>query len=256
MGFKVFIVLLWLSVPCAGALLLRADMQRYERVSAGQRAVVQQRSAELSRRAAALARQARNLRHLRSADELRRWRQEWLGLTRAIERDLPALEAPTLAYCPAAGGMLLDQQAALADIQQQTESAVRDQEYLLRSEQVLLEMAEEQSLLGWYSRQYQYMPGGRGIYLNLQDELAKQETRYQQQSRERSRLQDAIWTQLTAAEQAERQLQEALERTPELLAIDAQQTYEGEMQARWERFDLREELTLLLTRLASSPAPK
>lgn len=252
MAFKVFIVLLWLSVPVCGTLLVRADVQRFDAQSAAQRELAAQYSAELSRHSAAVMREARRISRQQGERGMLQWRRDWQVLRRGIERDIAAFDNAPLGYCPATSGMLLEQRATLSRLMDKAESGARDQEYLLRSEQLLSQMAEEQNMLRWYSRQYQQMPGGRGIYLNLQDELAKQETRYQSQHRERSRLRQAVSEQLAAAEQDERVLQAALSRSSILLAQDASQTYLEDMRERWQRFDLKDEIAALLTRLSGA----
>jgi hypothetical protein len=250
--FKVLIVLLWAIVPLAAALLIRSDIQRFEGQSESQRTLAAGISAELSRHAAAVVREARRINRHGYSTSLLQWRREWQHLRRNIEASITKLESADLGYCPATSSMLQEQQATLKRLIENVESCARDQEYLQRSEAVLEQAIQEQRLLRFYSRQYQHMPGGRGIYLNLQEELAKQETRFQVQQRERNRLQQAVQEQLSEIEQTERALQSALSRCTFLLAQDASQTYLDDIRDRWERFSLRDELTRRLAALADT----
>lgn len=250
MGFKLLIALLWLSIPLCCLLWLRQDMERFASDSASQRSKAASISAELSRHAAAAARELRRSRQLQTERELLEWRRNWQYLRRQADFALLPFDQQMLLYCPATGGLLLEQQEALSELLNSVESTARLLEQQLRAEELLREMSESQRIIKLYSRQYQLMPGGRGIYLNLQDELAKQETHYASQLRERNRLQQLGREQTSSAEQLERRIQSALTRSSTLLAEDSKQTYWADLQARWNRFDPREELSTLVTRLA------
>jgi hypothetical protein len=254
MGYKIFIVLIWLSIPFCAAALLNADMKRYEAESIKQARSCRTRADQLSRSTAVLSRQALKLGDVSDGFHLRQWRRDWTSVRHEVDKELPQMASSSLSHYAATAALLQTQEDGLKKVTKAAEDAAKDWDYYLRGQEVLLELAGGIDQTRRQARFYRMLPNGRGIYLLLQEQLATLESRYQAQDQEQSRLYQKVRQRLTDADQDSRNIQHALSRVPDRMAEDEKRTYVESIRARYERFDVREALAAMLTKaLAAGP---
>jgi hypothetical protein len=253
-GFKVFIVLVWLAVPAALACMLRADRAAYEAEGAAQRDRCLRRIDALKSNAALLEAQAASLQGVDDAPALQTWRLLWSSLERDYKQDIQPLPAAQTSHYPSTAAMLGKQDDELQDMQATVDSAERDREFYLRGEDALTDLSQQIDYLNWQSERYRLM-GAEGVYLQLQDMLAQAETHYQQQQHEQDRLRDAVANGLSKGQHEAAEVQSALGLADMQLAQDERATYVDAMRQRWQAFDLKRTLSEQLTRLALGAQP-
>jgi hypothetical protein len=253
-GFKLFIVLVWLTVPAALGLLLQADREHYAADSAAQRSACLERIDLLKRHTTLLSGQAARLAEVEDQSRLQTWRITWSSLKGQYARDLPPLRLQELSHYPATALALDDQAAALQELQDTVDTAGRNREYYLRGAEAMNQVAEEIDYLNYQAQRYR-MYGAEGVYFLLQDRLAQAEARFQHQQHEQQRLQDAVHNGLSQARHQAAQIQSALDLADGEIAQDEKVTYVDAMRQRFAAFDLKSALSELLARLAGAPQP-
>lgn len=253
MGFKFFILLIWAVVPVALGVLVREDMAHFALESEQQARACRARSRDLALFAHNLIGQAREVESERTEFDLNQWQRNWRDAVRAKERALAAYAQQPFDHCPATNKLLMYQEQRLGELVNAIAGAARDQQYYIRGEDAMAQIEQDLEVLTWQNNYYRSMPGARGVYFYLQEELARVETRFNAQTREQDRLQRSIASQLKDAERKASELLHDLEQTDQLLAKDGGASYSDDVRSRWQRFDLREQVVMLLQRL-SGPA--
>jgi hypothetical protein len=142
----------------------------------------------------------------------------------------------------------------LADEQSQIEDAARRRDAYLKAGSGLVDLAREIDRARGTAQFYQRI-GAQGIYLLLMEDLAQLEDQYDRQLSERNRLAQAGLYGLDQARLDRDEIMTSLDSIQDALAADEQGTYTQALQARWQKFNLREELKHLVLSQAA-PAPR
>jgi hypothetical protein len=253
-GFKLVILLIWAMVPVALGVLVREDIAHFTAASRQQAQACRARSRDLALYTRNLIGQAREVEFERTEFDLNQWQRNWRDTVRAKERAFKSYTQQRFDHCPATNRLLAAQEQRLQDLTSSVSSVARDQQYYIRGEDALAQIEQDIEVLTWQNNYYRSMPGGRGVYFYLQEELARVETRFDAQRREQDRLQSSVATQLRDTERTASQLLRDLEQTDQLLAQDGSASYVDDVRLRWEHFDLRKQVVMLLQRL-SAPLP-
>lgn len=251
MAFKLFISLLWLSVPLVLWQWMLEDRERFASESRDQARSCMQRRAAISAAAAGLLRQGRQLEYCRDRQALQRWNSVFSSEQRETQRAAAGFDRAALNLWPQSAEFLEKQLDTLDGLSRALAAAARDQEYYLRSEETLAQLEDDLEQIEMQSRYYRNMPGGRGIFLLLQEELAKLEGRLHQQHRETLRLRNAVRDAVLAAGTQEVALQAELNGLMQLMARDGDQSYASNLKRRLRHFDLHEALLRFIGDLAS-----
>jgi hypothetical protein len=246
MGFKAFIILVWMAVPISAAAMLHVDMQRYAQETQRQSELCRERRDQLSRSTAVLSRQALRLTNIGDGFELRDWRRDWNAAQHQVDKELPQLASSSLNHYAATATLLRAQEEKLDKLVKSTNKAGQDMDYYLRGQEVLLRLADDINQTRFQARFYRMLPNGRGIYLLLQEQLAMLENRYEAQDREQSRLADSMRATLGQIDKESRDIQHALERVADRMAEDQKLTYAESIRLRYQQFSVQKALASVI----------
>ncbi|MCC7477566.1 hypothetical protein IT575_03825 [bacterium] len=245
MGYKVFIVLVWLTLPLSVGLMLHEDHQRFEMEGELQLARSQAWEAHIGDYVRQAGLQARDIDSFDDPYDRVRWEQAWRrteDLRRSEEGRLGKL---ALGHFPQTQEGL-ERALAAAGLQRRsiTEAARLKESYLATAES-LWKMQQDIDILEDNLRYWQFHQQ-IGIYLNLQEHLARLESAYRQRRSARNELNRNI---AAALHEAEKQAREALGELRQLSAARQQDealTYRAHLARRFKEFNLRTELQAML----------
>lgn len=246
--WKLVILLLWLSIPAGGYVLFRADYARYQRDCEAQRQECLTRGDIIARYSTYFERQARQIPAVDDRYSRFDWEREWERLQSALAQEYKGLRAVPPGYFPRSDAALIAAEQALKEQQQSAEQAAKQRRYAQDIRQGLAEL--EQSIYEVRAAaEYYRRAGSDTIYIYLQEELAQREDVYYARMREHDMFLDNSATALAKASRLGRDAQRATALLAEELKLDAARTYREELRQRFVKFDLGQQLGLLLSDL-------
>ncbi len=245
MSYKVFIVLVWLALPISAGLMLHEDHQRYELEGELQRAQSEAWEAHIGDYLRQASLQARDIEAFDDPYDRVRWEQSWRRVEDLRRGEESRLGKLTLSHYPQtqealerALGMARDQRSSISE-------AARLKDSYLSAAQALWQMQRDMDELEDTLRFWRFQQQ-IGIYLNLQDHLARMESAYRQRRSARNELVRNIQSALKEAEKLERVTLAELQHLDEYRSEDEALTYRAHLALRFRQFNLREEMLSML----------
>jgi hypothetical protein len=253
-SWKIAILLVWAALPLSAWLMLRADYQRYQ--AEGQLQLERSEAWEAHlwdyvRQAAILGREVDGF-------DTQYQRNSWEGRWRQLERqriaDEQTLGLLQFDHYPATETVLRESAALCQQQRRGYQDASRAQDsYIAASESLDLILEDIRQLEG-VARYWQYQ-GRFGVYLQLQDELARRESIYHERRSARNNLYAQVRDNLKLALESGKQAELALSGIDDQRQADASRTYKQHLAARYRAFDLRRALRELLTGSTATAGP-
>jgi hypothetical protein len=245
------LLVIWLSVPLAGLLLLRQDRHSYYETSQLQRKDCLARVELLRRYTFDIHSHASTIDGILDTQTRRQWRRQWQDLLDRLqrERQLHRQTAPT--HYPRTDAKLQELEQLLTKQQAGIENAALKRDMYIKSTGGIYDLAQDISRARGIAEYYRRI-GAQSIYLVIMDDLAVLEDEFQQREDEMNRLSSEVHDAQIQAQLDHLKLIEQLDALPKLMTEDESLTYEQELARRFRSFNLREELRQLVT--GSAPA--
>jgi len=243
--YKLAITLIWLSLPVAASLMLRADYQHYLDDSRTQQQDCLNRVAYLRTYSVVVAREAAMIVAIDSVAEKYSWERNWLNIQRRMHQEAAPLRPELPAYYTQTDTALLPLEADLAEMQDLAKEALWSQDAYFKSADGLGELREQINNAKMTASYYKRI-GAEGIYLMVQEDLAEMESAYNRRLRERARLANDVDDKISLIDRKSRDILRETSHISSTLAKDESENYRSILAERVAAFNLREELTKLL----------
>ncbi|MCH7472177.1 hypothetical protein IIA79_04415 [bacterium] len=244
-GYKLLIALLWLSIPLSGLFMLRSDHSRYLQDSRAQAGSCWQLAEHLNEYTTLMGVMAGEVAGIEDIEARREWQGRWRGLMRERNNSAAAIGNPDLHYFPSTSNVLAQAQIWLKEQEAGIERAVRAKDEYIKLWRGLEELssliADLEGKAGYYKRM-----GAEGIYLLLEEELARHEERLLQRLRSGRRLSSEAESNLEQADRLMRDILRELSHLRDKITADEEKTYRQELELRFAQFDIRSEMKQLL----------
>jgi hypothetical protein len=248
---RFLLLVIWLSVPLAGLIMLRQDRHRFYETSRLQRADCLARADVLRRYTLDIHSRAVTIDSIIDPQTRQRWQRQWRDLLEQMRREKQLLRQTAPTHYPRTDAKLLELEQLLTQQQQGIEDAALMRDMYIKSTSGIYDLAQEIAQVRGFAEYYRRL-GSQSIYLVFMDDLAMLEEEYQRREDEMNRLAGEVHNAQIQAQLNNLQLIEQLDDLSKLMTEDESLTYEEELAQRFRTFSLREELRKLLT--GSAPA--
>ena len=245
MGYKLLIVAIWLAVPVAGYWLARQDYDNYLSASRIQRADCEARVEVLRRYSRLMSMRATQIPGIVDAGTRIAWQQQWNIVRRGMEDEQRGLRQDEPIHFPQTDAQLLALEQQLTGQEGAIESAARERDAYIKAGGGLEELALELDRAYGVAEYYRSI-GAIGIYQLIRDDIRNWEQNYERRLKERNGRARATEDALDEAGQLRDDIQQGVSGINDYLDADQQRTYQTELQARLELFDLRATLEELI----------
>ena len=255
MGQKVTIVLIWLALPLAALLLLRADYERYERELDSQLKYAEARKDMLVRYSSLYETRGREVLAISDPQSRILWEQRFREIGQQMEAEEKNLGSPGLSHYPQTADLF---EKAVEELVQQRDNlrdAGRLQDAFAKSQGNLDELRMEAMDLYWQAEQYRQL-GAIDIFIQIQDMLAQVESQINRRDRRRYELTNELTLAMSEANSHRSELRRLLAAMPEQIAKDQGRTYREDLTQRFRNFDLLGTLKQLATGAAGANAAR
>lgn len=242
--FKALIVTIWLGVPLAASVLVRSSYQVYQGQCTIQRQDCLDRSAFLNTYSSAYDRLAGQVGRITNQESHRTWVRDYRELEQMETNSALSLRPQEPVHYPQTDLELGVLEGNLRDLRTNVKQAAYYRlDYYNAGERLnsLLAMEFDLERTIFYYKQI----GMEGIYLQLQEELAKVEDELQSIRRQRRRYLEWVEQALTDSKEAHRAIQRSLNHLQSKLDEDEQQTFRQELHQRFAEFSLIQEIKAL-----------
>jgi hypothetical protein len=244
-GYKLAIVLVWLALPLAGLVLLRADYERYQTELDSQLHFATSYREHLLRYANLYDNRRRELSSIIDPRSRINWETRYSELKQQQQAELDALGNPSLSHYPLTADVLSDAAEMLAQQRRHIQDAARLQDRYVKADVGFDDLDDEIFFLKGWARQAQLF-GAWDIYMMYQDRIARLEDTYNRRRSQRSSLSNEINITVGQANSYRAELHRLLGTVPDRLALDQGRTYREDLQQRFTSFDLRAQFRQLI----------
>lgn len=244
-GYKVFILVIWLTVPVVGSYLMRADYEKYHAASRIQRADCEARATALRRYTSLLASSSVRIETIEDVESRVAWQQQWNELTREIESVASGLRTSVPQYYPQTDEQLMWMEQWLSEQQEAIEDAARERDAYNKADGGVMELAREADRARSVA-DYYHSIGARGIYELIMDDVNQLEKEYRKRLRERQQLSRDVEQMQAEAEQLRIDILSSFAKLDASFKADEQRSYRLELSQRFQEFNLLGELNALL----------
>jgi hypothetical protein len=252
--YRVLIVLVWLTVPVAALWLLRSDYERYQLESQRQLEYCRARSDHLLYFTNMMGKQAEEIRRMYQPEDRPKWEREWRDLEAQENQAAVRLGTVSLNLLPLSEQVLSHAQSELIAMKSHIETAAQRKDAFNKAGSGLDDVQERifglQGQAEWYRR-----VGALGIYLELQEAIARYEETLDRQLSARRQLDMEAGKALAEADNLQRSIQRELGHLPDKITEDRKQTYREQLARRMRSFDPRRELRELIMGSATAATP-
>lgn len=245
MGFKVFIALVWLTLPLSVVLMLHSDRQRYELEGQLQAAQTQSWEAHLGDYLRQAEIEGRRVGEFDSRRDHDSWALDWREMERQRIADEQRLPRLNFSHYPQTQAALEKVQGLSGEQRKSIQSAARLRQSYVDASEALWQLQHDMDRVEDLSRYWEFQQQ-MGIYLNLQDYLAQMESAYRQRRSARNQLMRQTADELRHADEARREALGELQRLPACRDEDEHMTYREHLAERYRSFDLKQELLALI----------
>lgn len=246
MLYKVFIAVVWLMLPLSVLLMLQRDQQRWHDEGQLQRQLTEDWESHFGDYIRMADIQGRLVADFDDPYDRVRWEQDWRSIENLRSNEEQQLGPISFSHYPRTqdalekvSGLAREQRRAIDEAARLKDSYLGAAEALFRLQQ---EMDQLEDAVRWWRFQQQI-----GIYLNLQDHLAKLESAYRQRRSARNELNRSIGRALREADDSQRQALGELSRLAAARDEDESMTYRQHLRLRFEDFDFKAEWAALIT---------
>jgi hypothetical protein len=245
MVWKLCIVLIWLALPISAGLMLREDRARYE--AEGQRQLEASKAWEVHLRdfERQSLRLGKQIERFSSRSDRDAWERQWQDIERQRVADEQSLGVLKYSHYPATEASLNRAVDLYTSQRRAYQNAARAQDNYIAATESLDLILEDIRDLEAVARYWQFQ-GRFGVYLNLQDELARRESIYHERRGARTSLAAKVRDLLKVADEAHRLAEEELLSLDDKRQADSTQTYQQHLLARYRGFNLKREFQELI----------
>jgi hypothetical protein len=236
-GQRVTIVLIWLALPLAALLLLRADYERYERERDDQLRYAQAEKDILHRYSELYDNRGREVLAITDPQSRINWEERFREIGLNMEAEEKNLGSPGLSHYPRTADLF---QKASAELEQQRDNlrdAGRLQDAFSKSQGNLDDLRQEAMDLYYQGEQYRTI-GAFDIFVQIQDMLAQIESQINRRDQRRFELTNQLTVAMSEANSHRSELTRLLASLPDELAKDQGRTYREDLAQRFQNFDL------------------
>jgi YesN/AraC family two-component response regulator len=243
---KAIVILAWLSVPVGGSIMLRSSYHEYITESKAQREDCLARAAVLSNYVSQSGHLANQVPLIESVDERHEWERSWSAMLRQRSIESQGLRAAEPMHYPSTDDELLEAERLFKDQMDEVKDAVWKRDAYIKSASGMFELGQQIANTKLTANYYKRI-GAEGIYLRIQEDLARLEDTYSKRHRERYRLDREMSDLLTAADRKRRDVLRILRHLETQIAADERMTYKNRLRKHAGDFQLRQELEQLVT---------
>jgi hypothetical protein len=240
--YKAIVILAWISVPVGGSIMLRNSYQDYLEESEVQRQDCLERSAVLSNYVAQSGHLANQVPLIDSVDERYEWERSWAAMRRQRDIESRGLRPTEPVHYPATDHELLEAEKLLGEQMDEVKEAVWKRDAYIKSASGMFELGQQIANTKLTASYYKRI-GAEGIYLRIQEDLARLEDTYNKRNRERNRLDREMSSLLTSADRTRRDVLRILRHLDDQLEVDERQTFKNKLRRHAAEFQLRRELS-------------
>jgi hypothetical protein len=254
LAFKVFITIIWLSVPLAAYHFASRNYDLYLQAEAQQIHMLDAMESYLRVHTDALADKSREISSIRVPSDRQAWRAEWQALLDARNRERARLPVGQATHYPLTQQRLQELDAQLDDLQKQAERAdnYRFDSLKLRSsiEQLVTQIDAARANAWYYERIRAW-----GIHALLLEDITQMEQAYNNRWRDLRHAEQVSAAKLAEVERSSREIIRVLNDLEGLKQADTQEAYQSDLARHLQEFDLLIELRKLAAGEDSKASP-
>jgi hypothetical protein len=245
-GHKVTIVLIWLALPLAALLLLRADYERYERELDSQLRYATAYKDVLVRYSTLYDNRGREVLAITDPQSRINWEQRFREIGQQLDAERKTLGSSGLSHYPQTAALFARANEELAKQRDNLQDASRLQDAFSKSQGNVDELRAEAWDLYWQAEQYRQI-GAAEIFYQIQDMLAQLESQISRRDRRRFELTNELTLAMNQANTHRAELRDLLATLPQELAKDQGRTYREDLAQRFRNFNLVQSVKQLIT---------
>ena len=244
LAFKVFIMLIWLSVPLAAYHFASQSYHDYQQTEISQRKVLDTWEAYLRVHTSSLTVQSRSVTRVLVPGEREEWIQEWQQLVDARDAERARLPKLSTSHYPNTQAKLEDLDSRLDKL---TKDIERAEQYWfdtirLRSsiEQLVSQIDAARANARYYERIRAF-----GIHAMLLEDISLMEDALRQRWNDLRRAEQQASARLTDARMDSQEMFSEMDGLRDLRRQDGEESYEADLRQRLQEFNLPDELRKL-----------
>ncbi|MDQ3024358.1 MAG: hypothetical protein M3R04_08265 [bacterium] len=246
MGYKLTIALIWLALPLAALLLLRADYERYQSELSSQLEYAILRRDHLLRYSNLYDNRRREIGGIYDPRTRSMWEKRFTELKQQQEGEEAALGNASLSHYPMVRDIMDDASELLAQQRDNIRDSARLQDRYIKASVGFEDMDDEIFFWQGYARQAR-MFGAWEAYMIYQNRIAVLEDQRNRRQHQRLSLSNEINISSGQANTFKTELHRMLATLPDRIALDQGRTYREDLQQRFGNFDLRSTVKQLVS---------